>query len=145
MPQVYEIIADEHRTMERMLDEVVTGQPEQPQIERLYRLVDAHARAEEQTLYQDLTKDEQTHELILEAVEEHHVADVLLDEIRKLNPTDERVHAKLVVLKDDLRHHFIEEERVLFRHARQIMDDEWAERMGARFDERERQIDSTRV
>ena len=140
MPQVYDVIIEEHHEIERLLTQLIKGEPDTRQIEQLYRAIDAHARAEEQTLYVDLKEPEATHELVLEAVEEHHLADLLLAEIRQLDPSDELVHPKLIVLTDTVRHHLRAEEHRLFGEARKVMDDEWAEQMGQRFEQQEQQI-----
>ena len=143
MPQIYDILMQEHREVEQLLNQVTQGTPDQQQIEHLYKMLEAHTHAEEQTLYQDLQEAAQTHEIVLEAIEEHHVADMLLKEIRTLKPTDERVAAKLTVLKENVLHHVQEEEQQMFPKAKQVMDDQWAEKMGQQFHQAEQQLKQT--
>jgi hemerythrin superfamily protein len=47
---------------------------------------------------------------ILESYEEHHVADVLCTELAAMSPEDERFHAKVTVLMENVEHHIQEEE-----------------------------------
>ena len=53
-------------------------------------------------------------ELVLEALEEHHVAKWVLSELDRLTPEDERFTAKFTVLAESVRHHVKEEEGELF-------------------------------
>jgi hemerythrin superfamily protein len=79
-----------------------------------------HAVIEEQLLYpalrDRLTDDD---ELVLEALEEHHVAKWLLSELDGMTPDDERFDAKFTVLAENVRHHVREEEGELFPKVRQ--------------------------
>jgi chemotaxis receptor (MCP) glutamine deamidase CheD len=45
-----------------------------------------------------------------EALEEHHVVELLIKELRKMGPKDERYHAKFTVLSEMVKHHIEEEE-----------------------------------
>jgi hemerythrin superfamily protein len=74
-----------------------------------------HASIEEQLLYPTVRErlpDEE--ELVLEALEEHHVAKWVLDELDGMTPDDERFDAKFTVLAESVRHHVKEEEGELF-------------------------------
>jgi hemerythrin-like domain-containing protein len=55
---------------------------------------------------------------VLEALEEHHLAKVVLDELEDLDPKTERFDAKVAVLIEVVRHHVKEEERTLFPKVR---------------------------
>jgi hemerythrin superfamily protein len=138
--QIYDVLKQEHKQVSELLKQMTEGEPSKEQINELYMMLEAHTQAEEKTLYQDLNKSEETHELVLEAIEEHHVADVLLGEIREMNPSDERTKAKLKVLKESIEHHVHEEEDELFPKAQQIMDGQWAEEMAQQFQQQEQQI-----
>jgi hemerythrin-like domain-containing protein len=74
-----------------------------------------HAAVEEQVLYptirEQLPDDE---DLVLEALEEHHVAKWLLSELDGMTPDDERFSAKFMVLAESVRHHVKEEEGEMF-------------------------------
>ena len=56
---------------------------------------------------------------ILESYEEHHVADVLLMELDRLDPGDERFEAKTTVLIESVTHHMDEEEQDWFPKVRE--------------------------
>lgn len=75
-----------------------------------------HALIEEQFLYPALRdRVPEKEDMVLEALEEHHVAKWLLLELHKLDAQAERFAAKVTVLAENIRHHVKEEERELFK------------------------------
>ena len=52
-----------------------------------------------------------------EALEEHHVAKILIGELREMSPGDERFDAKFKVLAEAVKHHIEEEESELLPNA----------------------------
>ena len=84
-----------------------------------------HAALEELVFYPALREaSSETEEMVLEALEEHHMAKLALSEIEKLSPTDERFNAKMTVLIENVRHHVEEEEGELFDAARKALGHE---------------------
>ncbi|HVF75834.1 MAG TPA: hemerythrin domain-containing protein [Acidimicrobiales bacterium] len=90
-----------------------------------------HAVIEEQVLYpalrDRLPEDEFT---VLEALEEHHAAKMMLKELEKTPATHERFDAKFTVLIENVRHHVQEEEDELFAKARDAFTVQELEEMG---------------
>jgi hemerythrin superfamily protein len=79
-----------------------------------------HAAIEEQVLYPTMRERlPDTDDLVLEALEEHHVAKWLLSELDGMTPDDERFDAKFTVLAENVRHHVKEEEGELFPKLRE--------------------------
>jgi hemerythrin superfamily protein len=58
--------------------------------------------------------------LIDESLEEHHVVDLVLAELPKLDPRDARFTAKMTVLSEVVEHHVQEEESDMFKRAQQL-------------------------
>lgn len=91
-----------------------------------------HAAIEEQILYptvrQRMPDEEQ---LILEALEEHHVAKWVLSELDGLTPDDERFDAKFTVMAESVRHHVKEEEGELFPKLRKSFAKSELDELGA--------------
>jgi hemerythrin superfamily protein len=82
-----------------------------------------HAAIEEQVFYpavREALKDSDE-DMILEALEEHHIVKWVLSEIEKLGPDDERFEAKVKVLCENVTHHVKEEEQELFKKVRKVM------------------------
>lgn len=140
MAQIYDVLKQEHKQVSQMLEKMTQRKPTQKQIDDLYVMLEAHTKAEEKTLYQDLMKVKQTKDVVMEGFEEHHVADVLLKEIRRLDPGDDRVKAKLMVLKENVEHHVQEEEEKMFPQAQHAKDGMWAEEMAQKFEKQEQTL-----
>ncbi len=93
----------------------------------------AHLRAEENIFYDAMKPDKSAHTSALEGYEEHHVADLLMREISRLSPSDEKWAAKFTVLKENVAHHVEEEEGEIWAKARKIFDEARAEELGEAF------------
>ena len=59
---------------------------------------------------------------MLEGYEEHHVVDLLMSELERLDVTDETWGAKAIVMKENIEHHIEEEEGEMFAKAHQVFD-----------------------
>ena len=83
--------------------------------DRVIVALSQHAAIEEQVLYPTVRERmAEEEELVLEALEEHHVAKWVLSELDRLTPDDERFTAKFTVMAESVRHHVKEEEGELF-------------------------------
>ena len=69
---------------------------------------------------------------MLEGYQEHHVADIVLQELQQLPPSDERWGAKLKVLKENIEHHIEEEEGEMLSTARSVLSRYELENLGRR-------------
>jgi hemerythrin superfamily protein len=78
-------------------------------------------------------------EMIDEALEEHHVVDLVLHELPTIDPGDDRFAAKMTVLAELVEHHVEEEESEMFKVAQKLGDEltDLSERMEARQSELE--------
>jgi hemerythrin-like domain-containing protein len=72
-------------------------------------------------------------------VEEHHVVTTLMDELKSLDPKDERYDAKFTVLMENVEHHIEEEEGEMFPEAEEVLG-ERLERLGTQMQERKQQL-----
>jgi hypothetical protein len=96
--------------------------------------LDIHARIEETIFYPAIKDKEETHEITLEAYEEHNVVKQLLAELDSMPVDDERWTAKLTVLKENVEHHVEEEEGEMFKDAQKVLNAEQIEELGARME-----------
>ena len=83
--------------------------------------LNVHEAIEEKILYPALEPHQEAREIVLEGYQEHHVADLLLNELHALARSDEQWGAKFKVLKESIEHHIQEEERQMFRIARAVL------------------------
>jgi hemerythrin-like domain-containing protein len=83
--------------------------------------------------------DEDGKDLVAESDEEHHVVAILIEELKALDPKDERYDAKFSVLTENIEHHIEEEEGELFPEAEEGLGDAMA-RLSAQMKERKEQL-----
>jgi hemerythrin-like domain-containing protein len=91
-----------------------------------------HELIEEQVLYPALKGHPEAKAIVLESYQEHHVADLIVKELKGLRKDDERWGAKFKVLKENIEHHIEEEEGTMFRIARGVLAREELQELGAR-------------
>jgi iron-sulfur cluster repair protein YtfE (RIC family) len=91
----------------------------------------AHERMEEDVFYPALRENAKAKEIVLEGYEEHHVIDLILDELLDVPEESDLWKAKLKVLSENIEHHIEEEEGEMFKKARQTFDKEELEHLGA--------------
>jgi hemerythrin-like domain-containing protein len=121
------LLTEDHHNVEALFKRFEAAGPEEhAERTRVRDLVvehlSVHAGLEELVFYPALREaSEETEQLVLEALEEHHMAKLALSEIEKLSPTDERFTAKMTVLIENVRHHVEEEESELFDAARKAL------------------------
>jgi hemerythrin len=80
-----------------------------------------HETIEEKVLYPALEAHPETHDIVLEGFQEHHVADLIVKELYDTSTGAEEWAAKFKVLKENIEHHIDEEEGEMFRSARGVM------------------------
>lgn len=97
--------------------------------------LDVHANIEETIFYPQLEKADETHDITLEAFEEHRLVKQLLGELEKMDKGDEQWTARFTVLKENVEHHVEEEETDMFPKAKKVLSDEQAEAIGTRMEE----------
>lgn len=81
-----------------------------------------HTRIEEDIFYPAFKQEAEDKELILEAIEEHDVAKYVIRRLKALEETDETYDAKVTVLQELIKHHIEEEEKEMFKQAKQLFD-----------------------
>lgn len=130
------LLETDHRRLEKLLkdgDETTTrGVKRRTDIlQKVTAELTVHELIEEKVLYPVLKPHAEAKEVVLEGYQEHHVADVLLKELRRLKPSDERWGAKFSVFKENIEHHIEEEEGELFKTARKVLSREQLQELGA--------------
>jgi iron-sulfur cluster repair protein YtfE (RIC family) len=100
----------------------------------------AHETVEEEILYPALQEYEQAEEIVKHSYEEHHVADLLLDELTALAFDDPSWGAKAHVLKESLEHHIKDEETEMFPKALKLMDTDELDDIGEEMEERKEEV-----
>jgi len=142
---VLTLLKDDHNEVKKLLDELdATTERGVKTREELYSKLttklQAHEAIEEEILYPALKEHPKAKDLVLEAYEEHHVVDMVVEEIDGLPFDDETWGAKLTVMKENLEHHIEEEETDMFDQCRTVFDKDELEALGARMQERKEEL-----
>lgn len=92
-----------------------------------------HTKIEEEIFYpafREAARKKDDTKLYFEALEEHHVVDMVLPEIKGTGTETDQFAAKAKVLKDLVEHHAEEEETEMFPRARKLMTQDELLRLG---------------
>ena len=124
-PDAIDLLKTEHRKLEALLDagEKTTTRAVKRRAEilkSLAALLTAHELIEEKVLYPELKPHAKATDIVLEGYQEHHVADLVMAELKRMRTSDERWGAKFKVLKENIEHHIEEEEDDMFKTARKV-------------------------
>jgi hemerythrin-like domain-containing protein len=103
-----------------------------------------HELIEEKLLYPALEKYPEARDIVLEGFEEHHVADLILEELHEAGVSEEQWGAKFKVFKENIDHHIEEEEGPMFRTARGVMSRDELEALGAQMAKMKREAEKGR-
>jgi hypothetical protein len=134
-PDAIELLETDHRRLERLLKQA--EKTDARSARRRTELLDTigtelgvHEQIEEQVFYPALQSHPEGKAIVLEGYEEHHVANVIIGELRGLAKDDERWGAKVKVLRESIEHHIEEEEGEMFRTARAVMGQDELRQLG---------------
>lgn len=127
-----DLIKQDHKRLKKLLEETLEaeGAEREHHMDHLRTELVAHERMEEEVLYPRLRDEKKARESVLEGYEEHHVADLILDELLDVPPETDLWKAKVKVLKENVEHHMDEEESELFKKARAVLDSDELDRLG---------------
>lgn len=99
--------------------------------QEIFTELELHTTIEEQVFYPSARKlAEGVEDLVKEGLEEHHVVDVLIEEIKGLDPSDDAFVPKMTVLIENVEHHAEEEEEELFPKLREQLGDDRLGQLG---------------
>jgi hemerythrin superfamily protein len=130
-----QLLKKQHREVEGLFKKAEKARPAQRRslMSEITAALQLHMKIEEGIFYpavRDLGS-KKAEEMVAEAFEEHHVVKLVIAELPKVDPEDERFEAKMTVLKELILHHVEEEEDEMFDLADKL-DDEVLEDVGQR-------------
>ena len=102
-------------------------------LQEIERELKIHTTIEEEIFYpafREAAEKKDDRKLYYEAVEEHHVVDTVLAELKGTEVGSEVFAAKAKVLKDLVEHHAEEEETEMFPRAKKFLDQETLLKLG---------------
>jgi hemerythrin superfamily protein len=127
-PAVIEMLKEDHEKVKGLFEEFEQSEGrEQAEIAKTaMHELEVHAELEERLIYPAIREEIDEDEKMNEAVEEHHLVHVLIAELKKIKPSDERFQAKFSVLSELVKHHIEEEEGEILPKAEES-DLDWDE------------------
>ncbi len=130
-----DLIKTDHDKMKDLLEQALDTDEPGERVDLLHQIRNelmAHERMEEDVFYPALRGHAKAKDIVLEGYEEHHVIDMILDELLDVPEESDQWKAKLKVLQENIEHHIEEEEGEMFKQARRAFEKEQLEELGAR-------------
>ncbi len=129
------LLKEDHDHVRELLSklEEAEGKSRVPTLKTIEQELKVHTKIEEDIFYpafREAAEKEEDTELYFEALEEHHVVDLVLPEIMDTDPSADEFAAKAKVLKDLVEHHAEEEEKQMFPRAKKLMEKEQLRELG---------------
>lgn len=91
-----------------------------------------HEIIEEEIFYPALKAHPKANDIVLEGYQEHHVVDLLMGELERLDVADETWGPKAKVMQENIEHHIEEEEGEMWTAARRVFERSELEELGKR-------------
>jgi hemerythrin-like domain-containing protein len=140
------LLKKDHQNVRQLLRKLEAAEEGDERLELFSQVqneLKVHTQIEEEIFYpafHQSAKGEEGEHLYYEALEEHHVVDMVLPEIRDTDENSDEFAAKAKVLKDIVEHHAEEEETEMFPKARKLMDSSELKELGQQLEQRKMEL-----
>jgi hemerythrin-like domain-containing protein len=142
------VLKDDHEKGRELLSDLeLTPEEDANRRDRLLaeaeRLLLTHARVEEELFYpayRDAVEAKGERDIVAEAQEEHHVAEIMLTELKGIASNTEQFTGKARALKDIVDHHMTEEENLIFPKIQDALTLEELENLGKEIENRKQEL-----
>jgi hemerythrin-like domain-containing protein len=136
------LLKEDHQRVRQLLKRLASNGSEEL-LEQVENELKVHTQIEEEIFYpafKDAVESQNATHLYYEALEEHHVVDLVLPEIKSSSEGSEQFDAKAKVLKDIVEHHAEEEETQMFPKARKALGTTRLRELGEELQERKQEL-----
>ena len=136
-----ELLKEDHKRVNHLFGKVKASseQSEQRELfEKIKEELEIHTHIEETIFYPKIKEEPELEDIVLEGIEEHHQAKVLLRELSNLVDDSSKFEPKLKVLMEDITHHVQEEEGEMFPKIEEVFDAATLQELGSQM-EKEKQ------
>ena len=142
-----DFLKKQHREVMKLFKEVEKTEDTRARKRLMSEIVShlkVHTTIEEEIFYPAVREigTEKAEEQMLEAVEEHHVVDLVLAELPQVDPAADTFEAKMTVLRELIEHHVEEEQEEVFPMAEKRLGKERIAELGERLEERSDALES---
>lgn len=117
---LFEMLEQDHSKVKTLFDEFESAKDSRTKqriMKETLLELEVHAKLEETLIYPAIRKKIDADKIMDEALEEHHVAHTLINELKSGNGKNGRHDAKFKVLGESIKHHVKEEEGTMFPEA----------------------------
>jgi hemerythrin superfamily protein len=120
MQNVIDILEQDHQKVLQLIDQVRELEPREAKeiLAQIEQELKIHSKVEEELVYPAFKnvagEGEEGVDLFYESIEEHHVVDMVMPELKAIISDRDRFRAKATVLKELIEHHAGEEEESMF-------------------------------
>jgi iron-sulfur cluster repair protein YtfE (RIC family) len=121
-----ELLTTDHQKVRTLFGQFQTAQEAEDEnrmaqlASTIFEELEVHTTIEEEIFYPAIRdEDEELSETVDESLQEHHVVDVLMNEMRDLTDGSDEWVAKMTVLIENVEHHADEEEQEMFPDVRE--------------------------
>jgi hemerythrin-like domain-containing protein len=134
VPDAIKLLKTDHEKVRALLGqfENATGARREKLRTQIDRELKVHTQIEEEIFYpayREAARKKDDQKLYYEALEEHHVVDLVLPEMNE-GENNEELKAKAKVLKELVEHHADEEEKDMFPRAKKLLSKEELRALG---------------
>jgi hemerythrin-like domain-containing protein len=137
---IFDKIEEEHDELEEMIDTLIETGKQDDNFKEFKTELIAHLEAEEQSLFEELKKETEAKELALVAIEEHHIAEEVLDKLENKQGDDFKV--QLNVMKHLLKIHHEVEETEIIPTAKKLLSTSTVDKLSEQFESIEEKLES---
>jgi hemerythrin-like domain-containing protein len=140
------LLKQDHQNVRQLLKKLESAEEGDERLELFSQIeneLKVHTQIEEEIFYpafHQASEGQKDEHLYYEAIEEHHVVDMVLPEISETDENSDEFAAKAKVLKDLVEHHAEEEETEMFPKARKLMDSSELKQLGEQLEERKMEL-----
>ena len=144
-----ELLKADHEKVRGLFEELTntTTRAEKTRVQLLEKIrleLDVHTTIEEEIFYpafRQAAEESDDKEMIFEALEEHRAAgELVMPDLLETEVASEKFGGRAKVLKELVEHHADEEEKEMFKRARQLFDKAQLEELGAQMAARKQEL-----
>lgn len=141
-----ELLKKDHDKVRKLLGELTSGgtaKKRRDLLEEIEKELKVHTQVEEEIFYPAFKKANgaEHNTMYFEATEEHRaIEELILPDLKKADPEDDRFAGRAKVLKELVEHHAKDEEQEMFPEARKSFTKEQLIELGERIEKRKKEL-----
>ena len=139
------LLKDDHKQVKdlfRQFEKARSADRKKKIAEEAMHELEVHSAIEEEIFYPAVKAKagKDAKETVDEGIEEHHVVDVLIKELKALREVSDQYEAKFTVLTENVEHHIEEEETELLPDAEKALGKEMIQTLGTQMEQRKSEL-----